>query len=238
MTREELRAYFEDLPHLDGEFRVDPEHLVHCAECARFVEARRKLSADLRLMRQSVPELPLSLDAAVLADYRRHVSACQSPARPSIHRRRGFLILSWSAAVAAIMLVAALLFFSERRAVITVDRTNAADLSAGPQPVAAGKTAVILQTTKQTANRREAHPGRREGRSPSIAILENPASAGFRSLMYCDELSCAGAMEVIRVQLPSSAIALASTAGSANGSVLADVIVGPDGIARGIRIVE
>ncbi|MGB9228528.1 MAG: hypothetical protein WCC24_02235 [Terracidiphilus sp.] len=234
MTCEELHVYFEELPHLEAEFPVATEHLVHCAECAQFVEAQRGLGADLRLMRKSVPRLPASLDAAVLADYRRQVTAGELPARSSTHGRRGHLILSWSAAAAAIMLVAALLFFSERKAVTGVDRTHTANLSTGLQPVADHDTAVI----PQTANHREAHPVRRKHRAPSIAMLEKPASAGFRSLMYCDALSCGGAMEVIRVELPSSAIALAGTARSANGPVLADVIVGPDGIARGIRIVE
>ncbi len=45
-------------------------------------------------------------------------------------------------------------------------------------------------------------------------------------------------MEVIRVQLPSSVTGLAAASTSANGAVFADVLVGPDGIARGIRIVE
>jgi hypothetical protein len=55
--------------------------------------------------------------------------------------------------------------------------------------------------------------------------------------MYCDELSCGGAMDVIRVQLPASTAALAPAL-SSGGPVFADVLVGSDGIARGIRVVE
>jgi hypothetical protein len=57
--------------------------------------------------------------------------------------------------------------------------------------------------------------------------------------MYCDELSCPQDMEMIRVQLPSSAMPRqVSGFMQTNGSVTADVLVGPDGIARGIRLEE
>ncbi len=232
MTCEELRLYVHDAVRADGEFRVDPEHLVHCAACTQFVEAQRKLAAGLRLMRQSVPQFPATLDAVVLANYRRHVRDYESSAR-STPLRRCFIILSWGAAATALVLVAAFVFFPQRRAVIPSTRTHAQDLSAGSRPVTANKTTVHLQT----ANARASHPARRERQAPVVATLDSP-SAGFRSLMYCDELSCGGAMEVIRLQLPSTAAALAPAAGSRDGPVLADVLVGADGIVRGIRIVE
>jgi hypothetical protein len=62
---------------------------------------------------------------------------------------------------------------------------------------------------------------------------------GFRSLMYCDALSCSGDMDMIRVQLPASAMARQVPGFiQTSGSVTADVLVGPDGIARGIRLEE
>jgi hypothetical protein len=45
-------------------------------------------------------------------------------------------------------------------------------------------------------------------------------------------------MQVIRVQLPPSAAAFEAAANSANGAIYADVLVGPDGVARGIRVVQ
>ena len=55
--------------------------------------------------------------------------------------------------------------------------------------------------------------------------------------MYCDELSCDGGMEVVRVQLPSSAAGFMPVPTVGNRVVTADVLVGADGFARGIRIV-
>lgn len=67
---------------------------------------------------------------------------------------------------------------------------------------------------------------------------DNPLPTGFQSLMYCDQLSCAGAMDVIRVQLASPVLGVSSVSPKASNFVSADVLVGSDGIARGIRVVE
>jgi hypothetical protein len=56
--------------------------------------------------------------------------------------------------------------------------------------------------------------------------------------MYCDVLSCAGAFEVIRMELPAASANRDPTAQQGSGIVLADVLVGSDGIARAIRIVN
>jgi hypothetical protein len=57
--------------------------------------------------------------------------------------------------------------------------------------------------------------------------------------MFCDELSCVGDMDVVRVQLPSAVVPRrASALPQPTGFVNADVLVGPDGIARGIRVEE
>jgi len=45
-------------------------------------------------------------------------------------------------------------------------------------------------------------------------------------------------MEVIRVQLPSAGVAPDPASTAAGGTVISNVLGGPDGIARGIRIVE
>ena len=45
-------------------------------------------------------------------------------------------------------------------------------------------------------------------------------------------------MQLIRVQLPSSAAAFEPAAAPPYGAIYADVLVGSDGIARGIRVVR
>ena len=58
------------------------------------------------------------------------------------------------------------------------------------------------------------------------------------NLMYCDQISCSGALDIIRMQLPASPVAGDSTSAPAQDVVLADVLVGSDGVARAIRIVN
>jgi hypothetical protein len=54
--------------------------------------------------------------------------------------------------------------------------------------------------------------------------------------MYCDALSCPDTMDLILVQVPTTAMpGQISAFVDPSGSVTADVLVGADGIARGIR---
>jgi len=68
--------------------------------------------------------------------------------------------------------------------------------------------------------------------------VEESFPTRFQGLMYCDPLSCPGAMDVIRVELPPPVLESGGAGPKARGIVFADVLVGADGIARGIHVVE
>jgi hypothetical protein len=234
MTCREVRLYIVDLLRRDCDLGPEPEHLIHCADCARFVEVQRDLGAGLRLTRQSVPPLPASLDDAVLANYRKHIADRPVPGNATLRRRR-FAVLCWSAA-AAVVLVSGILLFHGWKAVTTIAQPPLPQSATASQPPAT--VAAATGISKPKSLHAAAHRALHQHPAPSVTMLESPLPTGFRSLMYCDELSCGGAMEVIRVQLPPSVAALAAASNSTDGAVFADVLVGPDGIARGIRIVE
>jgi hypothetical protein len=62
---------------------------------------------------------------------------------------------------------------------------------------------------------------------------------GYSNLMYCDPVVCSGPMQVIHIQVPAEQVdaAAAQNQGKARKSfVNADVVVGPDGVARAIRV--
>jgi hypothetical protein len=59
---------------------------------------------------------------------------------------------------------------------------------------------------------------------------------GFVALMFCDPLICSGEEQVIRMELPGTASA--SGEGDSSQPVLADVVVGDDGLVRAMRIVN
>lgn len=233
MTCQELRLYLEDPLRSAGEFRVETEHLVHCAECARFVETQRQLGVDLRRFREALPLFPEKLDANVLANYRRDVinSATVQSKPPSRHR---IAVLCLTGVAAALVLVAVAFSSFRPRGANPVAKPQPPELTAMPQSVALNPTARLSSSAKV----RSSHPamGQRPPRRP--ATTSTLLSPSFRSLMYCDELSCSGAMDVIRVRLPSLGIGSEPASKAAGGTVIADVLVGPDGIARGIRIVE
>jgi hypothetical protein len=234
MTCQELRLYFEDPLRHDRELRPDLEHLAHCPDCARFVEQQRELGAGLRLIREAAPRIPASLDLGVLASYRRHFNEQRNPAEAP--RKRGFAVLQWGAAAAALLLIAGVLLWPGQKPVaVARPPLPPTEIASQAHPAAVEATAPLRHAVKKKAShalQRTLSP------APALDAASNQLPPGFRSLMYCDEFSCGDALEVIRVQLPPAAAALSPAAISGGGPVFADVLVGPDGIARGIRVVE
>ena len=236
MTCHEVRLYFEDPFRMDAEFPRQAAHLAHCTECAHFVEARRELGAGLRLVRESTSKPSPALDAAVLATYRRQIAGDTLLVGS---RTRRFAVACWTTAAAAVLaLAAALLLHSARR----LETSNVKIELAQPQTppsVAAGKSMnSILRTNAASSSKTRQNAARGPGQTPQVESTKSPASEDFRSLMYCDALSCGGAMQLIRVQLPSSAAAFGQAAASPDRAIYADILVGSDGIARGIRVVR
>ena len=232
MTCQELRRYLEGPLRPDAEFRVEAEHLTHCDECAHFAETQGQLLAGLRRLREALPQFPERLDSSVLADYRRDV-AHRAPLPISDMSRRRMGVLCLTGALVAMVLIAVVLAFRPRAAQ-PMPGSQRPVLAVVSQSVAVQPTVRFLSPAKV----RGSHPAR--GRRSRLGPATTPAvrSPSFQSLMYCDELSCSGVMDVIRVQVPSANVALRFDSSAAGGTVVADVLVGPDGIARGIRIVE
>ena len=245
MTCPEVRWYFED-HRRDAEVRSDrgvvAEHVSTCADCARYVEEQRVLGLNLRLVRESAPAVPESLDRAVLVGYRRHWA--EPVEVQSEKRSRRFLLGSpgvWGAVAAVVLAGAAVWFFSSRRALPTteVPTANAVSVPVAPAVTPTPPTPVV-RTRKNRAVAKSTTAQSEPRKQPETPIREaRPLPEGFRSLMYCDRLSCGGDMDMIRVQLPASAMSRQVPGFvQTSGSVTADVLVGPDGIARGIRFEE
>ena len=254
MTCEELRSHFEENRESDIETdRAATEHFSVCADCSRFAEERRVLARNLTSVRQSVGQVPESLDAAVIARYR-HFVAEREQMLPSsrVRFRLSGRAWAWGAAVAAVLAVTAFWVFSAKHTDTTAKTPTSTVMVpvaqvVTPNPVVhspgrdvasnvSTKRAVkhhAVTATKTAQSRSADHPT-----SEPVRVARS-LPEGFRSLMYCDELSCPEAMDIIRVQLPASAMprqlpGLVRT----GGSVTADVLVGSDGIARGIRFEE
>jgi hypothetical protein len=251
MTCRELRLYFEDPLRLDLAFAEEADHLARCEECARFVEMQGRLGSGLRLAREMAPRFPTSLDAKVLAGYRQHVADRAEQSHPE-PRRRAFVVLRRGAAAAVAAATLFLLLPHAYRSFISQVRKGpavAVDSGTVAASVPVSPVASPLSTASRysAANRATHIPRSHQARvsnlepavpsQPSAGTLQSSRPATFRSLMYCDELSCGEGLDIIRVQLPASVTAFAPGPDS-SGPVFADVLVGDDGIARGIRIVR
>jgi hypothetical protein len=243
MTCKELHFHFEKPVGADVDIRSAEltEHILTCAECSRFVEGQKELGKHLRLVRDSSPQLSASLDGAVLVNYRKYIEQLATTVGSTPLRERISLLadLRWSGAVAAAMLVTVILLWPARRTVTTVAQPRATQPATVPQPPnTRNKTTALHEETKPTGPNAPSYLARRKPASISVAAAGGSFLPGFRSLMYCDQLSCAEAMEIIRVQLPTSIAGHTPASTQADGTVFADVLVGADGIARGIRIVQ
>ncbi len=259
MTCQEFRSYFENLKDMVSRQQSDSAeaaaHTTICAACAQFIEEQVELAAGVRMLRESVPEFPASLDATVLANYGAFAAPAVRAARIPPRRRISLVAaFEWTAAVVVAIVIAALalrLFFPPVEVSPTPDRVTTQQVQPAPKspPPSQAKTqqsnAISRpSTTVAKAKRKPAAfqaPARElaESNAPDIrSHSADPVAVEFQSLMYCDALSCGGPMEMIRVQLPPSAVSLAPAWRQTSGVVYADVLVGPDGIARGIRIVQ
>lgn len=212
------------------------EHLSSCAACRRLFEERAELETNLQFVRDGVAKPSEALDARVLANFRQLMSVRTSASIWTFSRPA---ILAWTGfAAAALLLGTALIAMRPKKTIATPTPSQTPQtVAASPVPPEPIKSPVVQ--AKQAVPPRHIPKVR-----PQSAVERTSASAevvrllpeDFRRLMYCDALSCAQDMDMIRVQLPSTFVVRPGRGLSQPGGLVnADVLVGPDGIARGIR---
>jgi hypothetical protein len=74
------------------------------------------------------------------------------------------------------------------------------------------------------------------GTAGSVAQSASSTWPGYSNLMYCDPVVCSGPMQVVHIKVPVGQVKpnLGQTVG--NAFVNAEVVIGPDGVARAIRV--
>jgi hypothetical protein len=223
MTCQELHAYCKMHPAAVVPLQLDSselsQHLASCSDCSRFLEQEKEVSEYLLLVRDAAPAISASLEASGRDRWAISTAALGAVAA-----------MAFAAAVA----YAAMLLLFPRQAIrIDPKRTEQRVTVVAPgalpvrKEIVAGEP-VPKEPTTATA-RRKNRPTGTTGQNDRFPIK-------FQGLLYCDSFSCSGSMDVIRVQLSSPTFG--TTPASGQGVVSADVLVGPDGIARGIRVVE
>jgi len=250
MTCKELRSQLED--HDLGRHIVDSvavaEHASGCAECSQFLDEQRELEASLRLLRESTPVISHSADSAILEAYRQHAVANASFRQQPVPRRvtvKGAFAWAGALALAIVVAGAVLTFFSPAHETasppVQLQNEAASQSAKSPEaPVQDKDRSRVAPTVATNAVKHKVRIQRVEA-TPTAAEVVNvpdPLPGGFRSLMFCDPVSCGGPMQMIRVELPPSAAGLASNATASSETVYAEVLVGSDGLAPGIRVLK
>jgi hypothetical protein len=250
MTCRELRKYLEREREIGsrnfrGASEIE-EHVSLCKPCHSYVQEHEQTRENLRFVRDAAPAVPASLDRVVLTNYRELV---RELARTRERSRKGarplvFGALAWTAAAALALIVSygeiALFLRGDHGRSWSGTQTPAPVFAPGIEPKHNSVAELRPPGTKLElpAEKRILHLEKQEPRRPQIAEQSSSQPVDFQGLMYCDELSCGGTMEVIRMRVPAEALGIGSAVAPTNDLISADVLVGPDGIARGIRVAE
>jgi negative regulator of sigma E activity len=220
-------------------------HARECAGCGRWLESQCVLGNAMQSLRASTAqsEAGAGVEQAIMLSFRNQEFAFASGAAPDraapvVWKLSRFFEFAAYAAVAAALVMAAFLgsrILRDRQATLSTVKTQATGTHPGAEsmPAAAEKVA-SSQTQAPEAAKPVTAKSRAVRTTESQPATARPAAAsaendGFVALMLCDPLICSGDEQVIRMELPGS---------SAASPVLADVVVGDDGLVRAMRIVN
>ena len=225
-------------------------HARDCAACGLWLESHRTLGNELHALSASTERRGAgpAVEQAVLAAFRTQGFAPKVVAMPvrtpsALWKLSRVLEMGAYGAVAAALIVGVFLGSRLLRDKQTPARTEQAQTISAPQSKAQGLTdAKVSSEVKEQA----AKPARKAVTQVATVTAKRPAAsqvsaksagtdqAGYVALMLCDPLICSGEEQVVRMELPATITA----DGSSAQPVLADVVIGEDGLVRAMRIVN
>jgi hypothetical protein len=204
-------------------------HAYSCAACAERLEEERSLALTLQRLAQSasVQQAPHQLEGVLHAVFREQHRAA---------RRVQLWRFAWATGAAAAVLAISLSLWHWWPGAKHehVNKTPIA-ISAPPKPPQERVVASVREETVSVARSKRA--------DQKVARREQPEAfaEGFVPLPYADTYGPLEAGEIVRVQLGRAALeslGLPVAGADAGQQVLADVLIGQDGLPRAIRFVE
>ena len=231
-------------------------HARECATCGRWLESQRLLGSALHALhaRTALREAGPEVEQAVLRAFRTEgfgpvTAVAPERAAPAVWKLSRFFEIGAYAAVAAALIVGVFLgtrMWRDRQPALAPVQAAAVTI---PQPVDLGATTTadstpakskIPETARKSTVLVKIRDSERDSERPQQASEQVVATTierqGFVALMFCDPLMCSGDAQVIRMELPANGSASAD--GTASQPVIADVVVGDDGLVRAMRIVN
>jgi len=223
------------------------EALAHsdvCEDCAMRLRDEQMLTRGLHSLAAEMESLeaPAMIEANLLMAFRARQTVVPAPV---VRRHSAY----WVAAVAAMLLVAISVFVF-RWANRPVDEPRQARQQQKPQVVEQSTPQLAQDSTisddevlPQRQKPRRIHPAsQRRPASPQVANhVTNEIATDFIPLGYMNAASLQDGGQIVRVQLPRSALAnfgFPVNMDRYNEKVKADVLFGVDGTARAIRFVQ
>ena len=237
------------LPPTQSEDGAMAAHANECPACGEWLGSQRLLGAALQSLRVDVAEREAGPDveAALLRAFRKQdfapvLAARPEHAAPAAWRLSRVFEFGAYAAIAAALLVGVFLgsrVLAGKHTALTGARMPMAGNAPqdGSAELKSGITPASPEVAPVEVARTVTHPGS-SGNSVVRALRSQPIAGqvtkpvdndDFVALMLCDPLICSGDEQVIRMELPVS---------GSSTPVLADVLVGDDGLVRAMRIVN
>jgi hypothetical protein len=232
-------------------------HAGECRSCREWLESHRSLGNALHALssetaaQQAGPQVEQALlQAFRRQDFAAHVVVMPQRAASSLWTLSRVFEFGAYAAVAAALIVGVFLGLrivrDQQNKATSIQATVTAPQTSGPVSSTIGDKAEVTAPSTTGAAEEKVARGI-SSQNPLVAVkrsspaaAENATSnseiAGYVPLMLCDPLICSGDEQVIRMELP--AMGGASADGSSAQTVLADVVIGEDGLVRGMRIVN
>jgi hypothetical protein len=247
---------FQNISHelardrVEGRDRIEAlAHAGECPRCAEYLDEERRLTLKLGFLSQALhsQEAPARLESALLTAFREHAAHTEGSvplhAGPRFWARQKFWGWATTAAALAAVIALAVGIYSRRRSQTEVPDASvsapATQIHENAPTTAANSQQDDTQqqaTIHTVRHPRKLSPRVRSGNGPLTTVSDN---SGFVPLMYCDQLNCGTPGEIVRVEIPASSLPMMGlVSDNHTGPVRADVVVGEDGIARAIRLVD
>ena len=253
MNCSEFQHISHELARNQVEGRDKIEALAHageCPRCAEYLEQERRLSLKLGFLSQALhtQEAPQRLESVLLSAFREHVAPTDENGSVPLHAGPRFWahqkFWGWgaTAAVLAAVIALAVVIHSRRNSHNEIPSASVMPPATSVQENSSPATAEQQDQSQQPAIRAVRH---RHDVNPRVRSVRNEGTttvadnSGFVPLIYCDELNCATPGEIVRMEIPASSLPMMGlVSDNRSGPVRADVVVGEDGIARAIRLVD
>jgi hypothetical protein len=221
------------------------EHAEICARCAALLNREQRMTAGLQVLavEEAAINAPERVRSALRAAFDgQHAAGASPPVSLRFARHK----LLWGMAAAAMLLLSTIttaLWLREQRA--KVDDTRAGVINHPIPQNTHGKPPEMLAGAQRAGaihSPKAARPSGRIGRRRTLPVKESADDAGeFFPLTFVAKSGSTGVVQTVRIEISRSmllSMGLPVNIDRGEGPIKADLIIGEDGVARAVRIIN